>query len=60
MYEPLLVFLEAIGIVESGWDGKTVNEAYGFYKQLTISTFTKWLLTYDPFCPERVRNEDEE
>ena len=39
MYEPLLVFLEATGSVGSGWDSETVSEAYGFYKQITSSTF---------------------
>ena len=34
MCEPLQVFLETIGIAESGLDGKTVNKTYCFYKRL--------------------------
>ncbi len=39
MYEPLLLCLEAIGLVESGWDSKTVCDAYGIMKRITDSTF---------------------
>ena len=39
MYEPLLVCLDAIGSLESGWDSKAVGEAYGLLKRITDSTF---------------------
>ena len=39
IYEPLLICLEAVGCLETNWDGKTVNEAFGLMKKITDSTF---------------------
>jgi hypothetical protein len=45
MYEPMIDCLEAICVVETFWDSKTVSEAYGLLKRITDPTFMVCLQT---------------